>query len=525
MPAPDDADAILVACRMQRRSAAARRRRSARAAHAGIHDDAIHRQHAAGRSARRGSLFDALELARLDALGARWLAGVARNLLAHPGRGQRRRPLAGVRSCSADARRRTEKRPLVDAIARCAATRRARCGLARLTTDSIGQRRFADASAADGRVAPSRTVSDAALDAAQRSGVPLAEPAASSTSCVRSSSTPTRVARGKRRQPGERTGRTTRRFDVRAPRNSHAARPGNRAATASSPPLTTASSMPPTLVERRGTRRPAGEARGRTERHPTVVARLAKRLMRVLMARQVREWRFDLDEGVLDGSRLAPLVASRGAHAAVQAGKRIALPQHGRDAAHRPLRFDARTADADRGADGRDLRARARALRRAVRGARLHDARLGRRRAGARVGGSEGYPTNPGRLNALEHIIVKAADVPWRRARAGLGLFLHDEMLKENIDGEAARLGARPADGALGAAADPRRRLRRHADGRSDGRRQRLRLSRRPPASGRARTSKRSRRSSSPLSASATTSRASMQMRRRSRRSNSSVRR
>ena len=47
------------------------------------------------------------------------------------------------------------------------------------------------------------------------------------------------------------------------------------------------------------------------------------------------------------------------------------------------------------------------------------------------------YPPNPGRLNALEHIIVKGAEVPWRRARTGLGLFLHDEMLKENIDGEA----------------------------------------------------------------------------------------
>jgi cobaltochelatase CobT len=48
-----------------------------------------------------------------------------------------------------------------------------------------------------------------------------------------------------------------------------------------------------------------------------------------------------------------------------------------------------------------------------------------------------GYPENPGRLNALEHIIIKGADVPWRRARAGLGLFMRDEALKENIDGEA----------------------------------------------------------------------------------------
>ena len=40
-------------------------------------------------------------------------------------------------------------------------------------------------------------------------------------------------------------------------------------------------------------------------------------------------------------------------------------------------------------------------------------------------------------MNALEHVIVKAADVPWRRARVALGLFMRDEMLKENIDGEA----------------------------------------------------------------------------------------
>ena len=62
---------------------------------------------------------------------------------------------------------------------------------------------------------------------------------------------------------------------------------------------------------------------------------------------------------------------------------------------------------------------------------------------------TDGYPETPGRLNALEHIIIKAADVPWRRARPALGLFLRTELLKENIDGEALtwahrRLLARP---------------------------------------------------------------------------------
>ena len=55
----------------------------------------------------------------------------------------------------------------------------------------------------------------------------------------------------------------------------------------------------------------------------------------------------------------------------------------------------------------------------------------------AREWAANGYPEQPGRLNALEHIVIKSADVPWRRARVALGLFLHDDMLKENIDGEA----------------------------------------------------------------------------------------
>ena len=55
----------------------------------------------------------------------------------------------------------------------------------------------------------------------------------------------------------------------------------------------------------------------------------------------------------------------------------------------------------------------------------------------ARQWADAGYPESPGRLNALEHIVIKGADVPWRRARLALGLFLRDEMLKENIDGEA----------------------------------------------------------------------------------------
>jgi len=49
----------------------------------------------------------------------------------------------------------------------------------------------------------------------------------------------------------------------------------------------------------------------------------------------------------------------------------------------------------------------------------------------------DGKPPNPGRLNDLRHIIYKAADIPWRRARRNLGLMLREGLLKENIDGEA----------------------------------------------------------------------------------------
>ena len=50
---------------------------------------------------------------------------------------------------------------------------------------------------------------------------------------------------------------------------------------------------------------------------------------------------------------------------------------------------------------------------------------------------AQGKPAHPGRLNDLRHIVYKAADAPWRRARKNLGLMLREGILKENIDGEA----------------------------------------------------------------------------------------
>ena len=178
-----------------------------------------------------------------------------------------------------------------------------------------------------------------------------------------------------------------------------------------------------------------------------VIARLAKRLMRVLMARQTREWAFDLDEGVLDGSRLARLVASGRARPFKQERDSpfpstvvSLLIDHSGSMRGRPMQIAALTVEIF-----------ARVLERCgvkceVLGFTTRDWDGGEP---AQRWAADGYPPDPGRLNALEHIVVKGADTPWRRARIGLGLFLHDEMLKENIDGEAvawahARLLSRP---------------------------------------------------------------------------------
>ena len=178
-----------------------------------------------------------------------------------------------------------------------------------------------------------------------------------------------------------------------------------------------------------------------------VVARLAKRLLRVLMARQTRHWRFDLDEGVIDGSRLAALMASRGTARPFKEEGESPFPStvvtllidHSGSMRGRPMLIAALTVEIF-----------ARVLERC--GVRCEVLGFTTREwdggEPAREWAANGYPESPGRLNALQHIVVKSADIPWRRARVALGLFLHDEMLKENIDGEAlawahARLLAR----------------------------------------------------------------------------------
>ena len=167
-----------------------------------------------------------------------------------------------------------------------------------------------------------------------------------------------------------------------------------------------------------------------------VVARLANRLQRRLMAQQNRAWEFDLEEGLLDPARLSRIIIDPLHAALVQAREGHRLPRHGGDAAARQFRLDARPADHGRGDLRRHSGAHAGALRREGRDPRLHHARL-EGRAVARGLARGRQAANPGRLNDLRHIIYKSADAPWRRARKNLGLMMREGLLKENIDGEA----------------------------------------------------------------------------------------
>jgi cobaltochelatase CobT len=167
-----------------------------------------------------------------------------------------------------------------------------------------------------------------------------------------------------------------------------------------------------------------------------VVTRLANRLQRRLMAQQTRAWRFDMEEGMLDAARLARVIVdplhplSFKQERATEFRDTVVtlLIDNSGSMRGRPIAVAAMSADI-----------LARTLERcAVKveilgfTTRAWKGGLSRERWVA-----EGRPKLPGRLNDLRHIVYKAADQPWRRARRSLGLMLREGLLKENIDGEA----------------------------------------------------------------------------------------
>src|SRR6187431_3058952 len=181
-----------------------------------------------------------------------------------------------------------------------------------------------------------------------------------------------------------------------------------------------------------------------------VVARLANRLQRRLMAQQNRAWEFDLEEGLLDPARLSriiidplhPLSFKREKDTNFRDTVVTLLLDNSGSMRGRPITVAATCADI-----------LARTLERC--GVKVEI--LGFTTRAWKGGQSRenwlaaGKPANPGRLNDLRHIVYKPADAPWRRARKNLGLMLREGLLKENIDGEALlwahnRLIARPEE-------------------------------------------------------------------------------
>jgi cobaltochelatase CobT len=179
-----------------------------------------------------------------------------------------------------------------------------------------------------------------------------------------------------------------------------------------------------------------------------VVARLANRLQRRLMAQQNRAWDFDLEEGMLDPARLPRIIIDPLHALSFKQEKETnfrdtvvtLLLDNSGSMRGRPITVAATCADI-----------LARTLERC--GVKVEI--LGFTTKAWKGGQSReswlaaGKTANPGRLNDLRHIIYKSADAPWRRARKNLGLMMREGLLKENIDGEALdwahkRLLARP---------------------------------------------------------------------------------
>ena len=167
-----------------------------------------------------------------------------------------------------------------------------------------------------------------------------------------------------------------------------------------------------------------------------VVSKLANRLQRRLMAQQTRAWEFDLDEGMLDAGRLARVIVNPLLSLSYKRERETdfrdtvvtLLIDNSGSMRGRPITVAAMCGDI-----------LARTLERcAVKVEVLGFTTRAWKGGQARERWvQDGKPRNPGRLNDLRHIIYKSADAPWRRARKNLGLMLREGLLKENIDGEA----------------------------------------------------------------------------------------
>ena len=167
-----------------------------------------------------------------------------------------------------------------------------------------------------------------------------------------------------------------------------------------------------------------------------LIVKIANRLQRKLLAQQNRHWDFNMEEGYLDTSRLAKIIANPNNTLSYKVEREIEfkdtivslLIDNSGSMRGRPITVAALCSDI-----------LAKTLERCL----IKSEILGFTTKAWKGGKSRenwiknGKPSNPGRLNDLRHIIYKSADAPWRRSKKNLGLLLKEGILKENVDGEA----------------------------------------------------------------------------------------
>jgi len=165
------------------------------------------------------------------------------------------------------------------------------------------------------------------------------------------------------------------------------------------------------------------------------ISRLANKLQRKLLAKQNRSWNFDLEEGLLDASKLPRVIMDPFNSLSYKKEKDIEfkdtvvtlLIDNSGSMRGRPITIAAICADI-----------LSRTLERcSVKVEILGFTTLNWKGGKSRELWMKQKKDSPGRLNDLCHIIYKSADTPWRRSKNNLGLMLKEGILKENIDGEA----------------------------------------------------------------------------------------
>jgi len=167
-----------------------------------------------------------------------------------------------------------------------------------------------------------------------------------------------------------------------------------------------------------------------------LITKLANKLQRLLLAKQNRSWEFDLEEGLLDSSKLTRIIMDPYNSLSFKKEKDLEfkdtivtlLIDNSGSMRGRPITIAAICADI---------------LSRTLERCSVKVEILGFTTKNWKGGKSReewnkiGKPKKPGRLNDLRHIIYKGADTQWRQAKNNLGLMLKEGLLKENIDGEA----------------------------------------------------------------------------------------